>query len=263
MISPTVTDKVIDVPILIGTSNLFLPMLKSFSYLFNKFWSKHQPVIFLGYDRPNFDLPENFSFRSMGQQRGVSYWAEDIRPVVESIESDYFIYTAEDQFLTKDVNFSALEDLLKVTHEDPLQNPARIALTNTVSNQSHELLCKVDGREIVAASQSANYRASLIWSIWRKDYFLKHLHPSYSPWNFEVNTMSTTKFDGELIIGCNQEFPLGHCNAVQTMGNVNGFNFNTAKLNFEDVTTREQLPYKHIEELLNLGHITKGNLNGK
>ena len=47
------------------------------------------------------------------------------------------------------------------------------------------------------------------------------------------------------------------------MGNVNGFSFDTAKLNFEDVTTREQLPPKHIEELLNLGHITQGNINNK
>lgn len=260
---PLLRGNLIQCPIFIATSNLFLPMLRPFVHLFNKFWSSEQPVIFLGYSKPNFDLPKNFSFVSMGEQRGINYWSDDVKPIIESIETDYFIYTAEDQFLTKEVNFDAFTALLEAAKYENFIAPARIALTNTVSNQEHELLCKVDSRNIVAATQAANYRASLIWSIWRKDYFLKHLHSNFSPWNFEVNTMSDTKFDNELIIGCDRDFPLGHCNAVQTMGNVKEFNFNTAKLNFEDVTTREQLPAKHIEELLNLGHITQGNIHGK
>lgn len=254
-----VKGKILDCPIYIATSNAWLPMLRPFSYLFNKFWSEDQKVTFLGYDKPSFDLPSNFDFVSLGAQRGLSYWADDIRPVLESCPSDYFIYTAEDQFITRPVDFSSLKNLLKVCDN---YNPARIALTNTVSNQ---LFDDVDN-EIVISNQNSNYRLSLIWSIWRKDYFLKHLHTNFSPWDFEVSNMSKVKMDGEDIIGCKENFPIGHCNAVQTRGAVNGFDYSKAKLNFLDVTSHSDpskrigLKEKYITEMLELGHIKESNL---
>ena len=80
---PLLRGNLIQCPIFIATSNLFLPMLRPFVHLFNKFWSSEQPVIFLGYSKPNFDLPKNFSFVSMGEQRGINYWSDDVKPIIE------------------------------------------------------------------------------------------------------------------------------------------------------------------------------------
>ena len=255
----SLNNKVLDCPIYIATSNEWLPMLRPFAYLFNEFWSKDQKVTFLGYDTPDFELPSNFDFISLGPQRGISYWADDIRTILEECHSEYFIYTAEDQILTRPVNFKSLESLMQACEG---HNPARAALTNTVSNQ----ICKEFSENVVISDQNANYRLSLIWSIWRKDYFLKNLHPGYSPWNFEVDNMSIVKSDGEVILGCKDNFPLGHCNASQTRQAVSTFSYNSCKFNFLDVTShptvskRSGLDPVYIDNMLSLGYITKDNL---
>ncbi|KKK57355.1 hypothetical protein LCGC14_3055310, partial [marine sediment metagenome] len=51
----------------VSTSNQYLHLVKIYAYLFNKFWNRPgQEVVVLGYDAPTFDLPDNFSFVSMG-----------------------------------------------------------------------------------------------------------------------------------------------------------------------------------------------------
>ena len=144
-----IQDRVLDCPIYIATSNAWLPMLRPFCHLFNKFWSKDQKVTFLGYDKPSFDLPDNFDFISMGEQRGLSYWSDDIKPILESCPSEYFIYTAEDQLLTRPVDFNSLQKLLEVCKN---YRPARVGLTNTVSNQ----WCDAVEGDVVISNQNAN-----------------------------------------------------------------------------------------------------------
>ena len=55
--------------IYISTSDKYVFLLKPFAYLFNKFWSKDQKVVILGYTKPDFKLPKNFEFVSMGISR--------------------------------------------------------------------------------------------------------------------------------------------------------------------------------------------------
>lgn len=260
---PSLNNKTIDCPIFIATSNSFLPLLRPFSFLFNKFWSNNQKVTFLGYEEPDFKLPNNFDFISLGTQKGIQFWSDDLRPIIENVKHDYFIYTAEDQFLTKHVNFKSLDSLVTEAYEN---NPARISLTNTVSNQKNTLL---NDENIIRANQNAEYRLSLIWSIWRKDYFLSHLKENYSPWDFEIKNMKSSKFDSQLIVGCNKSYPIGHCNAVQTIGNTENFNYDECKLNLQDVTThptdkskRKYLDKQTVLELLNLKYISPNHLKG-
>lgn len=258
-------NKVIDCTIFIATSDSFLPLLRPFCYLFNQFWSEQQNVTFLGYKKPDFDLPDNFNFISMGDQRGIGYWSDDLRPILENDKNDYFIYTAEDQFLTRNLNTESLRRLLNIARD---KNPAKISLASAVATQAHENYSDEKEPQIITSSQNADYRLSLTWSMWRKDYFLKYLHPNFSQWDFELKNMKASKGDGELIIACKKDFPLGHCNAVQTFAQPQGFDFNSIKLNFCDVTIPAahhlgegvRLEEKYINELLNLQYIKENNI---
>tara|TARA_R110002126_G_scaffold106301_1_gene241191 strand:+ start:4088 stop:4882 length:795 start_codon:yes stop_codon:yes gene_type:complete len=260
--TPQLNNKVIDCPILIATSDLFLPVLKPFSYLFNEFWSPRQPVTFLGYKKPEFDLLPNFDFVSMGEQRGIKHWSDDIKTYLQSIECDYFIYTAEDMFLARPVNFNSFYELLETAKK---VIPDRLAVGNAVANQAHRPFETNEYCDVVLQEQRSNYRLSLTWSMWKKDYFIKYLHDGYSQWDYEVANMNSSQYDGAVIIGCGNNYPLGHCNALQTRGNVEGFDFANAKLNFNDVCSHEipvhrtQVDQAYVNDMINLGLIGKIN----
>ena len=66
-----------DLPIYVTTSNGYMKVVKVFCYLFNKFWGSQQEVNIVGFDPPDFELPNNFKFISLGKQRGPEYWRED------------------------------------------------------------------------------------------------------------------------------------------------------------------------------------------
>ena len=82
-----------DLKVYVTTSNDYLHILKIFSYLFNKFWGPQQQVVIVGFDKhPNFELPENFDFVSVGEQPAP--WIDfsaDIRKMIDIIEEAYFI----------------------------------------------------------------------------------------------------------------------------------------------------------------------------
>ena len=67
------------------TSDNYHHALKVFCYTFNKFWGNDWEVVVLGYKTPEFDLPTNFSFVSMGVQTGPDDWSNDLKKYFESI----------------------------------------------------------------------------------------------------------------------------------------------------------------------------------
>ena len=62
----------------VWTSNQQMIALQAWSYLFNKFWPYETEVNILGYDIPKFSLPANFTFNSLGEQKGPKYWSDDM-----------------------------------------------------------------------------------------------------------------------------------------------------------------------------------------
>tara|TARA_R110000824_G_C15220596_1_gene677546 strand:+ start:104 stop:895 length:792 start_codon:yes stop_codon:yes gene_type:complete len=256
-------DNTINCPVLIATSDEYLDLLKPFFYLFNEFWSAEQPVTILGYKKPTFGLPLNFTFESLGEQRGIQFWAEDVKKYLCNLKDDYFIYTAEDLFLTRPVNFKSLKTLLKFWHTEGL-DLARIGLGNTVRNEEHTHVGKTDGCDIIIQNQLSNHRISLQWSLWNKKYFMKHLHKGYSQWDFEVKNMRDCCNDGFTVLGSYNNLPLGHCNALQSVGNVasiNSYQPTSSKLNFTDITSGLMIEQKYIQKLLKLNFINQNNLS--
>ena len=59
-----------DLGIYVWTSNRNIRCVQAWSYLFNKFWPYKASVRVLGYDLPEFDLPDNFEFISPSITKG-------------------------------------------------------------------------------------------------------------------------------------------------------------------------------------------------
>ena len=89
--------------IYIWTSNQLQVCLPAQAYLFNKFWPDIVDVKILGYDEINLDLPDNFEFISLGEQRGPKYWSDDMIDFFSSCSDEFFYFPTEDQFIIKEV----------------------------------------------------------------------------------------------------------------------------------------------------------------
>lgn len=233
--------------IFISTSNNYHRCLLPFAYLFNKFWSDKQEVIILGYDKPNFELPPNFSFKSLGTQRGPKYYTEDLRNFFNSIDDKYFIYTMEDQFILDYVNLDILNVLLSLVKQEKLVGRANLtnSIFQTHMGKKHQTFKSVDGFEIIEYTQDSSFRITCEWAIWDKDYMLKYLQDNLTPWEFEKQKGK----DGYNLIGCKNKVAIRHAEAIRR-GKVNeDFNFSFVNENEElNSDIREEL-YNFLKEI--------------
>lgn len=172
-----------ELKIIITTSDKYLHILPTFCFLFNKYWGKEQEVEIVGYKTPEFELPSNFKFHSLGIQTDSNKdFSTDLRKYFLQQE-DFFYWFMEDTFLKAPVDFERLEILKELTKERLV---GRINLSNECVKQKHELAFYSKDQEIYQNSQDARYRLSTQPSIWNREFLLKYLTPGLSPWDFET-----------------------------------------------------------------------------
>lgn len=210
--------------IIVTTSNKYLHILPIFTYLFNKYWGG--PCEIVGYAKPDFELPDNFTFHSMGKQGSVKEWSTDLRKYFEQ-QDEWFIWMMEDTFIKEHVNYPSLYACFSYTEN---RHIGRINLTREVFSQEYEYFD--DYSEISTApiglrvpvgapythrcqvyknTQTARYRLSTQPSIWNKDFLLQYLKPGLTPWQFETQDPIN---DGWEILGLDNP-PLVHNEGVR------------------------------------------------
>ena len=216
------------IKIYVTVSDKYQWLLKPFCYLFNKFWDKNQKVIFLGYKPLEFNLPSNFDFISLGEDLGPNKWSNNLIDFFKKTKETHFILGLEDQILTGPIKKDILDILLKECNDPKV---GRINLMRDTVNRPHSLYKQIDEDfSIIKANQNSDYRISLMWSIWNKEYFLKYLKPNMSAWEFEGNEGERGQNDGYHILGTKSKngppdnAPLDVANIIWR-GNSNRLNF--------------------------------------
>ena len=238
--------------IYISTSDNYLHILKPFSYLFNKFWSDKQKVFILGYESPSFDLPNNFEFISMGEQKGIQYWANDLHKFFSSIDDEHFIYSMEDHFILDYVDIKLFEYLKKYLNDDV----GRISLATQLANKQHTIIETVGDINIVESHPSIQYRLCTQWSIWNKDFMLQYLKPNMSAWDFELQGFKEPLNDGYRVIGLENGQVVNHGDASRAGGDRDSQN----EYNFNSVLWNKNRKYE--ENILDKNIINDMNLKG-
>tara|TARA_R110001583_G_scaffold1210_9_gene10147 strand:- start:2302 stop:3054 length:753 start_codon:yes stop_codon:yes gene_type:complete len=168
-------------------------------FLFNKFWDDSIQVIYLGYNAPDFKLPMNCQFISLGPDDNLKNWSNDLKNYFLSIDDDYFIMTTDDSFLVDYTNAHLYTKMLKYL-ETTDNNVGRVGLERDLVTRPHHYYDSIEDTELVLASNLAANRISCRWSIWKREYILKLLTPSRTPWTFESEGTRQSVNDGYDII---------------------------------------------------------------
>ena len=96
--------------VLVTTCDHYHSVLKIFIHQFLRHWGQDQEVLILGFARPNYDLPESFSFKSLGQ--GEEYpphrWTDALAKALSSVQDEVFVLMLDDYILTRPVNRAAI-----------------------------------------------------------------------------------------------------------------------------------------------------------
>lgn len=216
--------------IICTTSNRYLHILPIFCFLFNRNWSDKQEVEIVGYDEPDFELPENFKFHSLGAQVGdTRNFGTDLKKYFEK-QDDWFIWMMEDTFI-KEVDFEKLEFLKLLTLKSDVINTVHGTLGSGIGriNLSHATmlqenfptkLIKDSKYQLFENTETALYRLCTQPSIWNKKFLLQYLQPNMSPWEFETQSCFN---DGWKILGL--ENPAVIHNEGVTKHDIHKYNF--------------------------------------
>ena len=236
--------------IYISTANQYLPLIKAFFYLFNKFWLNAQEVIILGYDAPKFNLPNNFTFISMGEQTGgVKMWSTDLKKFFESIDDEFFIWATEDQFIIDPVNIFLYNHIVENYLTSDM---GRFCLTNDGKLRPFNVYSKKEGFDVILNYPNVDYRLSVMWSVWNRKYLLKYMMPDCSPWEFEVYGSAAAKNDGYKILATVGKYVIQPCTAIRR-GNID------APLNFNLINDNKTLSQEIINDMKTGGIIDEEN----
>ena len=195
--------------ILIPTCDKYIHLLEGLMYTTKKYLPIDNKFIILGYKSPNFKLDDNWSFVSLGVDKGPSEWSNDLLTFFNDFKDEYFINMIDDTLITRLSDIKKIELVFNYMQSNKLVKKVFLHGSLTSGNKSLYgpiVLTPVLNlnSEFYDVNQVSNYRSSLQSAIWSKDYFMKLLKPNMTPWDFELQHI---KNDGVRILTTVKDHP--------------------------------------------------------
>jgi len=256
--------------IYVTTSNNYIHIVKVFSHLFNKFWDSNREVTIVGFEKePDFELPSNFNFVSLGNQTyPYEDFSHDMRRFLEIVDDEYFIHFEENEFIIRPVNFEIINEF------EEYINPqlGRIDFTRGTSNRAHNIVKATENYDIIHANQNAELRMCIRAGVWNTKYLLSHCQQKVSTYEWEALASEKSKNDGFNIVSSNRDWAVRNMDGVhfktgQQLTDLRCLGVNGPMrcdrswgLSLDEHTINELIELKYVESLSDgMFLITKGN----
>ena len=230
-------------PIFVLTSDKYLAALRPFAYLLNKYWQPNPTVIVGGFTPPEFALPINFKFHSIGkfEDYPVDRWSNSVIRFLLEQPHDIYVFMLEDYWVTHPVNDSVVQ--VAVDYMRQFEYVARFDLTG---DRLHSGFAKDYGKagevDLIVSDPESQYHCSLMAGVWRRSHMLKILVESETPWQTELNgTPRLRALKDNLIVLGTKQWPVHHTLAMR-------------KGSHEDLHLKE-IAKEDVEEMRRLGYL--------
>lgn len=173
------------------TSDHHIPALRPYAHLFNKYWSSSQQVIVCGFKPPDFDLPENFTFFSLGSMDNypINKWTNSLIDLLNHFPvNDIFYLALEDYWLTSHVSeyaITSLTDFMR-QYQDIIKMDMRTDRRHSRDPIKDFHRNKCGSIPLVKSNVGSPYHFSLMGGLWNRDRMLEVLAPNEDPWQTET-----------------------------------------------------------------------------
>lgn len=161
--------------------------LKMSSFLYDKFWPETTVIDVVGYQRPDFDISSKINFVSIAekQEGAADGWSAYLRKYLETLEDELVILTLDDYYPTKSPDVELLEKIINLTKKD--KTIGRFDLTwDTFLFGQYAQLSRTSPLALLEKKPHMQYRISTQPALWNREYLIKILEKTTSPWSFEI-----------------------------------------------------------------------------
>ena len=227
--------------VIVRTCDKYLPALRPFSWLFNKYWSPNQPVVVGGFTPPDFELPTNFSFHSIGSKGDypVERWSDGLIAFLKAIPDEVFVLMLEDMWMPRHVDVEAVQNLCRYMHQ--FKRVLKIDLCAdrlyTGKATDYGAFHRLD---LVLSDRASEYQMSLMPGLWRKELLLRHLVPGETPWQVEKQGTPRVAADKSAIVLGTRQWPV---RAMSVFRRGDATKLHLAGLREGDVTKLRKMGY--------------------
>jgi hypothetical protein len=229
--------------VLVMTCDKYLPAIKVFAHQLNKYWLPNPQVVVSGFTEPTFNMPNNFSFISVGKQEDFPFnkWSDALYLTLDRFKDDVFVLMLEDYWITRKVNSDAVELIAdymrRNTHilKADLSTDRLYAAGTDMNYDKHEYL------DIIKSNPESAYHMSLWPGMWNNDNLLRMLVKNESPHDMEIGgtTRLSHNFPDLTVVGTRQN-PLAITLGLRARDHTSVLTDGLPKADFEEV---KQLGY--------------------
>lgn len=187
--------------------------LRPFAHLFNLYWSRDQRVAVFGNTPPDFALPANFTFQSVGPFKPVQQWSNDLIVALNTIDDDVICMMMDDYWLNRQVNAQAVRWCYEYMRQHP--NAIRFDMTtDRLYANGAQPYGAIGYLDVIKSDPKSQYNLSLQAGLWRRELLLEMLVLNETPWEVEEKgsaRLARTNYD---VLGTKQS-PIHYTIAVQ------------------------------------------------
>lgn len=198
--------------IFVLTSDNYIKAVRPFAYLFNKFWDDEQEVIVAGFKAPEFDLPSNFLFHSLGDMADypLQKWSDALIKLLNEFTDDVFALFFEDYWLPRPVNVQAVHMLYDYMLQ--FRNVLKMDLYSDrlyAGGMTDYNYCGY--LDLVRSDPASQYHMSLMAGLWNRELMLRFLIPGENPWQVELEgTPRVARAANEVMVLGTRNMPVRH-----------------------------------------------------
>jgi hypothetical protein len=185
--------------ILISTFDKASDLWRPLQETYERFWPDNPYRVYLATNELDPNLPQITALR-IGAE---TCWSDNVLRCLARIDEPYVLLTFEDLFLVGRVDTKRIERLLALALD---RGMSYLGL-----HPSPRPTEPFDG-DVGRLSERSLYRASTVWSLWKKEVLLDLLRPTESAWQFERNATLRSAADPafyRVYVG-----PIPHVNGV-------------------------------------------------
>ena len=202
--------------VFLTTSDKYLPALKPMAWMMHKYWIPQPEVVVMGFAEPDFDLPPNWSFHSVGKQEDYPFdkWSNAFMKFMDEVPDEVFLLMLEDMWPIRKVDTEALDILWRYMLQ--FEYVAKMDLCGdrlyAGGMTSYGYVNRLD---LVKSLPASEYHLSLMPGFWRKKHLLKGMVLNESPHNTEIWGSERLAACQDVIVLGTRQWPIRVCLALR------------------------------------------------